>query len=417
MTNILTSTKKNIKDICDMMGLSDQVYERLVNPQRVIELNFSATMDDGKKKTFTGFRSQHNNALGPYKGGLRYHENVTRDEVIALSIWMTLKCSVVGIPYGGGKGGITIKAQDYSQAELERITREFTNQLADFIGPELDIVAPDVNTSGKVMSWIVDQYGKIKKDNYLAVATGKPLNLGGSQARSQSTGYGVVVAAKKIIEKRNYDKKNLSAIVQGFGNVGSNVCRFLYKEGIKVIAISGKTKDDIYAIYKEDGIDIEALLRFVQEDQDLRKFPGVQVISADDFWSIKTDFVIPAAMENAITQDIAQRIQSENIIEAANGPIGPEADQILSQRQILVVPDILANAGGVTVSYFEWIQNKTGNYWSEDQVLSKLEDILRQAFDRIWAEMKDKNYPMMRQAAYSYSIHRVLEAMETRGWV
>ncbi len=417
LDNVLKNARKNIKNICQMIGVGEEVYKRLSSPQRVVEVNFSVTMDDGRKEVFQGFRSQHNNVLGPYKGGVRYHEDVSMDEVIALSIWMTLKCSVVGLPYGGGKGGICIDPIKYSEVELERITREFTKQIADFIGPEIDILAPDVNTSPKTMSWIVDQYRDLKKKDYLAVATGKPVDLGGSLGRVQATGYGVVTTIKKVIEKKSYDKNKLTAIIQGFGNVGSNVARFLYEEGIKVISVAARHDGKPFAIYREEGIDIEALIEYSDSHKDFSEFPGVQIIAMEDFWKLDTDFIIPAAIENAITADIAHTIKADNIVEAANGPLVPQADKILSEKGILVVPDILANAGGVIVSYFEWIQNRTGSYWSEDQVFSKLEEILEDSFDKIWEEMNNKGYSYMRQAAYSYAINRLLDAMKVKGWL
>lgn len=417
LDKVLLNTKNNIKNICQMMGLTDDIYERLTRPQRIIGVNFSVLMDDGRREVFQGFRSQHNNTLGPFKGGVRYHEAVTLDEVIALSIWMTLKCSVVGLPYGGGKGGICLDPSRYSEGELERITREFTRQLGDFIGPDIDILAPDVNTSSKTMSWIVDEYKKLGKKDYLAVATGKPVDLGGSLGRTQATGYGVVTAIKKVIEKKSLDKTRLSAIIQGFGNVGSNVGRFLYEEGIKVISVAARHEGRPFAIYNKEGIDIKALIGYSDSHKDFSEFPGVQIIDMEDFWKLDTDFIIPAAIENAITADVAHTIKADNIVEAANGPLVPQADKILSEKGVLVVPDILANAGGVIVSYFEWIQNRTGSYWSEDQVFSKLEEILEDSFDKIWDEMNNKGYSFMRQAAYSHAINRLVDAMKTKGWI
>lgn len=417
LNNVLTNTRMNIENICHVMGLGDDIYKRIASPQRVVEVNFSVTMDDGRKETFQGFRSQHNNALGPYKGGVRYHEDVTIDEVIALSIWMTLKCSVVGLPYGGGKGGICIDPRKYTETELERITREFTREIEDVIGPEIDILAPDVNTSPKTMSWIVDQYRRLGNKNYLAVATGKPVELGGSLGRVQATGYGVVTAIKKVIEKKSYSKDKLTAIIQGFGNVGSNVGKFLYEEGIKVISVAARHDGKPFAIYNEDGIDIKALIDYMESHKDFSEFPGVQIIATEDFWKLDTNFIIPAAIENAITADIARTVKADNIVEAANGPLVPQADKILSEKGILVVPDILANAGGVVVSYFEWMQNRTGNYWSEDKVFSKLEEIMEDSFDKIWEELNNKGYSYMRQAAYSYAINRLVDAMKAKGWI
>lgn len=415
MTNVLDDVKKHIKNACDFLGYGSDIAENLSQVQRLIELNLTVKMDDGSLKTFKAFRSQHNNACGPYKGGIRFHQNVSLDEVKALSIWMSLKCNIAQLPFGGSKGGIIVNPKELSTGELERLTRTFSTALAPFIGIDTDILAPDVNTNGQIMAWIVDQYSKVKSDNPLGAATGKPINLGGSLGRNAATGFGVFQVAKNLMEKKKLDPKNSTAAIQGFGNVGSFSAKFLADYGVKIIAVAGHMGKEEFAIYKKNGIDVSKLIEFRKTENDLRRFEGVEVISIKDFWSLDTQILVPAALENSIDENTAKTIKAKIIVEGANGPISYEADKILLDKGITVAPDILANSGGVTVSYFEWLQNRSGEYWTEEVVTKREAVQIDKAFNSLWNFMEKNNIASMRQAAYIYSIHNIVETMKTRG--
>lgn len=417
MTNVLEGAQNNIREAAKFLDITPDVIEILCEPQRVLESNLNIKMDNGTNKVFKSFRSQHNNACGPYKGGLRYHPNVTLEEVKALSIWMSLKCQVVGIPYGGAKGGICVNPSDLSEVELEKLTRAYVNSISENIGVDKDIPAPDVNTNGKIMSWIVDEYSKINSKLELGIVTGKPIELGGSLGRLEATGFGVVEVTKEYLKNKNIDKSKARISVQGFGNVGSNTCSILYKEGIKIVSIAGHNKNGQFAIYKEEGIDIPRLIEFRKNEKDMTKFEGVEIITMDNFWSLNVDVLIPAALENEIKEDNASSINAKCIIEAANGPVTTEADRILEDKNIDVIPDILANSGGVIVSYFEWIQNRTQDYWTEDLVFEKASKQIIKAFSDVWKFKEDNHIPSYRKAAYAFSISRIVKAMNLRGWI
>ena len=404
--------QKQVKSACDKLNADPAVYEILKNPMRVLEVSFPVRLDDGTVKTFTGYRSQHNNAVGPFKGGLRFHPNVTRDEVKALSTWMTFKCSVAGIPYGGGKGGMAIDPKDYSKAELERISKGFAKAISPIIGEKVDIPAPDVNTNGQIMSWMVDAYEEIEGKSAKGVFTGKPLEFGGSLARTEATGYGVNLAAKKALEKLNIDVKGATYAVQGFGNVGFYTAYYAHKDGAKIVAFSNV---DV-AIYNENGIDMEAVIKDFKENGCISENKGYgKDITNAELLELEVDVLTPCALENQITSENADRIKAKVITEGANGPTTPEADEILFKKGILVVPDILANAGGVVVSYFEWVQNLQSYYWSFEEVQQKENALLSGAFEDVWALAAEYKVDL-RNAAYMKSIERIAKAMKLRGW-
>lgn len=404
--------QKQIKSACDKLNTDPAVYEILKNPMRVLEVSFPVKLDDGTIKIFTGYRSQHNNAVGPFKGGLRFHPAVTKDEVKALSTWMTFKCSVAGIPYGGGKGGMAIDPKKYSKAELERISRGFAEAISPLIGEKVDIPAPDVNTNGQIMSWMVDSYEKIVGHSAKGVFTGKPLEFGGSLARTEATGYGVHLAAKKALDKLNIDVKGATYAVQGFGNVGYYTAYYAYKDGAKIVAFSNT---DV-AIYNENGIDMEAVIKDYEENGRIVENKGYgKDFTNEELLELEVDVLAPCALENQITSENADRIKAKVITEGANGPTTPEADEILYKKGIVVIPDILANAGGVVVSYFEWVQNLQGYYWSFDEVQEKEDTVLSNAFEDVWS-IADEFKVDLRNAAYMSSIRRIEKAMKFRGW-
>ena len=404
--------RKQVKTACDRLNADPAVYEILKSPQRVLEVTFPVKLDNGTVKTFTGYRSQHNNAVGPYKGGVRFHPNVNLDEVKALSIWMTIKCCVAGIPYGGGKGGITLDPRDYSEAELERIARAYSEAISPLIGEKIDIPAPDVNTNGKIMSWMVDAYENVVKKSAPGVFTGKPVEFGGSLARTEATGYGVNFAAVQALEKLGKDVKGATYAIQGFGNVGYHTGYYAHQSGAKVVAVS--TVD--VAIYNENGLDMEALFKEFQEKGCITNEAGYgKEISNAELLALDVDVLAPCALENQLTSENAGKVRAKIVVEGANGPTTPEADAILRQNGVLVVPDILANCGGVVVSYFEWVQNLQGYYWEFDEVQEKETVVLRRAFRDIWNLAQEYDVDL-RTASYMMSIRRVEKAMKLRGW-
>ncbi|RRD40100.1 Glu/Leu/Phe/Val dehydrogenase [Leptotrichia sp. OH3620_COT-345] len=403
--------QKQIKSACDKLNTDPAVYEILKDPMRVLEVSFPVKLDNGTVKTFTGYRSQHNNAVGPFKGGIRFHPDVTRDEVKALSTWMTFKCSVAGIPYGGGKGGITINPKEYSAAELERISRGYAKAIAPLIGEKVDIPAPDVNTNGQIMSWMVDAYEEIVKKSTPGVFTGKPLEFGGSLARTEATGYGVHLAAKKALKKLGKEVKNSTYAIQGFGNVGYYTAYYAHKDGAKIVAISNVDT----AFYNENGIDMEKIIKEMEANGFVKNNGYGKEIPHKELLELEVDVLAPCALENQITSENADRIKAKVITEGANGPTTPEADKVLFKKGIVVVPDILANAGGVVVSYFEWVQNLQGYYWEFNEVQQKEASLLSKAFEDVW-DLADKYKVDLRNASYMKSIEKISKAMKLRGW-
>lgn len=409
--NPFENAQLQLKEACDKLGLEPAVYEILKEPAKVLEVSIPVRMDDGTIKIFKGFRSQHSDAVGPTKGGIRYHQNVNIDEVKALSLWMTFKCSVTGIPYGGAKGGIVVDPKTLSEGELERLSRGYIDAIYKLIGEKVDVPAPDVNTNGKIMAWMVDEYNKLVGHSAIGVITGKPLEYGGSLGRNAATGFGVAVIVREACRKLGIDLKKATVAVQGFGNVGSFTCINIDKLGGKIAAIAEWNG----IIYNENGIDINELYKYFKKEKSILGFPGTKQISVDEFWALPVDVLIPAALENIITTENVGKINAKIVAEAANGPTTPEADKGLEEKGILLTPDILTNAGGVTVSYFEWVQNMYGYYWGEEEVEQKEEIAMVKAFNDIW-KIKEEYNVTMRNAAYMHSVKRVADAMKARGW-
>jgi len=410
--NPFLNAQKQVKTACDKLGLDPKVYEILKQPMKVLEVAIPVKMDDGSIRVFTGYRAQHNDAVGPTKGGIRFHQNVTRDEVCALSIWMTFKCSVTGIPYGGGKGGIIVDPSTLSQGELERLSRGYIQAIYKLIGAQVDVPAPDVNTNGQIMAWMVDEYNKLVGRSELGVITGKPVEFGGSLGRNAATGFGVAVVAREAAKKVGIDFKGASIAVQGLGNVGSHTALNLQKLGGKIVAVCEWNG----SIYDEKGIDINALVAYMKQNKKIVGFPGSKEITKEEFFALPVDILVPAALENQITAEVAETIKAKLVCEAANGPTTPDGDEVINKKGLLLTPDILTNAGGVTVSYFEWVQNLYGYYWTEKEVEEKEERAMVEAFNSIYA-IKEEYNVSMREAAYMFSIKKVAAAMKVRGWL
>ncbi|MFY9312044.1 MAG: Glu/Leu/Phe/Val dehydrogenase [Tepidanaerobacteraceae bacterium] len=416
--NPVESVQNEIKLACEKLGLDNSYYEILKEPERVLIVQVPVRMDDGTIKTFTGYRAQHCTIMGPAKGGFRYHPDVNLDEVKGLAMWMTFKCAVVGIPYGGAKGGVCCNPAELSKAELERLTRSYLRAINTMVGPDKDIPAPDVNTNPQIMAWFMDEFSMLKGHNVPGVVTGKPISLGGSQGRVQATGFGVTVAVKKACEAMGIDVSKTNIAIQGFGNVGSYTALYCSKNGAKIVAVGEWDKDiGTYALYDEEGLDIEKLFDFKAKNGTIVNYPDARRINLDEFWTLdNVDILIPAALENAIDENNAPNIKAKIIVEAANGPTTPEADRILAEKGIALFPDILCNAGGVTASYFEWVQNLMNFYWTVEEVNTRLEEILTKAFDDVYDMHKEAGVTL-RQAAYLVAINRIAENMKLRGWV
>lgn len=405
---------QQVNSACDKLGVSKAVRELLREPMRTLNVSFPVKMDDGSIKIFSGYRCQHNDVLGPTKGGIRFHPQVNLDEVKALAAWMTYKCSLLGLPYGGGKGGVEVDPCKLSRTELERLARGYIRAIAPFIGDHKDIPAPDVNTNPQVMAWMADEFAITKGYNEPGVLTGKPINCGGSLGRKKATGYGVALMAKLAAKKVGLDLSNARVVVQGFGNVGSYAAEYITRFGAKVIAAS-----DVSAlVHDPEGLNIEDLVQYKENNNlFIAGYPNAQAEFSPEKWiDLECDILIPAALENQITKENAQRVTAKILSEGANGPTTPDADQILTKNHILVIPDILANAGGVTVSYFEWIQNLMNYYWSEEEVIEKLDDLMIKAFENVYKVYTENEDVNMRTAAYMVSIQRLAEAMSVRGW-
>ncbi|HUX66151.1 MAG TPA: Glu/Leu/Phe/Val dehydrogenase [Terriglobales bacterium] len=392
------------------LDLDEGIAKILGHPARELTVHIPVQMDDGRIEVFTGYRVQHSEARGPGKGGIRYASDVSLDEVRALASWMTWKCAVVNIPFGGAKGGIICDPHILSKSELERLTRRYTAELVEFIGPERDVPAPDVNTNEQVMAWIMDTYSMHKRQTVNAVVTGKPLPLGGSEGRRQATGRGCKIVCDRASERLGLDKRQARVIVQGFGNVGSNAAELLAADGYRVIGV------DEYdgGILNPKGLDIEALLAYRAKHQTIQGFPGTQAFPPRALLTAACDILVPAATENQITSRNAAQIQARIICEGANGPTTVLADEILEKKGVFVIPDILANAGGVTVSYFEWVQDRQGYFWKEAEVNHKLQDIMDSSFAAV-VGYADKHQVNNRIAAYMLAIDRVATAIQLRG--
>lgn len=404
---------KVVKNAADILGFSDSDIEAIKYPERELQVSIPVRMDDGSTRVFQGYRIQHSTSRGPAKGGIRFHPAVNSDEVRALAAWMTFKCAVVNIPYGGGKGGVVCDPNELSENEIRAITRRFTAAIAPLIGPEQDIPAPDVGTNAKVMGWMMDTYSMLKGHCIHGVVTGKPIELGGALGRSEATGRGVMFTTKNILRKMNIDMAGATVAVQGMGNVGSVTAKLLHKEGMKVVAVS----DVSGGIYKPEGLGIPAILEFLSKDRKnlLKDYneEGITRISNSELLELDVQVLVPAALENQINEGNAERIRAGIIIEAANGPITNEADQILEKKGITVVPDILANAGGVVVSYFEWVQNIQSVSWTEESVNEKLKEIMDPAFEAVWS-IACENNTTLRMGAYLIAVKRVVDAKQAR---
>jgi glutamate dehydrogenase len=412
--NILTATLQMIKQSVDLAELSPDVYEHLKTPMRFVEVAIPVEMDDGSTKVFTGYRSQHNNVFGPYKGGLRYHPAVTTDSIKALSMWMTLKCSLVGVPFGGGKGAVACTPEKISNKERERITRGYVRSLGSILGPETDIPAPDIATDGQVMAWMADEYSTIMREPSFGVVTGKPLAVGGCVGRNEATGRGCFFVAREAAKAFKIPFEHARIAIQGFGNVGSNAAILFADQGCPVVAVS----DVSGGVFNKNGLDISKLLDHVEKTGFVTGFSGGEPLSNEELLAIDCDILIPAALENQINGRNAASVRAKIVIEAANGPTTPEADQILKEKEVLVVPDILSNSGGVTVSYFEWVQNNYGFRWDLATVNRRLEEKMVEAFNMVYSFYCERCIGSdMRTGAYMYSIQRLAEAMHYRGWL
>lgn len=427
VTQLEKVAKILIKDYSDQRELFSLAIKKLKQPDRVIEGMLEIVMDNGKKQQFQAYRSQHDDARGPYKGGIRFHPGVTKEEVMALSTWMTWKCAVTGIPYGGAKSGVVVDAKKLSMAELQRLSRAYAKFLVNDIGPWTDVPAPDVGTGGPVMGWMVDEWQKSKQaqsgglmENPLATFTGKPLNLGGSQGRDEATGLGGVYVLEKLAQKLAWKRRqDITIAVQGFGNVGYWFAYHADRLGYKVVAVS----DSAGGVYLASGLDPVKTLECKKQtgsvqqcmcDRDKCQVNLGKKITNKELLELEVDVLVPAALESVLTQENAGKIKAKNIIEMANGPTTPEADEIFDKKGILVIPDVLANAGGVTVSYFEWVQNLQGYFWTKDEVLNKLKPLMEQAFEQMW-QIKQKLGSSSRIATYAQAVKLVVDALIARG--
>ena len=394
----------------ELLSLDPGLYKVLRHPERQIITSVPVTLDNGEIEVFTGYRVHYNTSRGPAKGGIRYDLAVNLDEVTALAAWMTWKCAVVDVPFGGAKGGVICDPFRMSQGELERLTRRYTASLIELLGPESDVPAPDVNTNEKVMAWIMDTYSMHKRHTVTAVVTGKPIAIGGSRGRREATGRGVMISVKEALREIGMPLLGTKVALQGFGNVGSVAAKLMQDEGLTIVAISDKTT----GIYNPNGIDIDDALEWIQKNRFLEGYPGGDPVSNEGVLELECDVLAPCALENVITRKNAANIKAKIIAEGANGPTTAPADKILDDKGVFVVPDILANAGGVTVSYFEWVQNREGYYWSEDVVNERLRDVMIRSFNDVLSYSKTHNVNM-RTAAYMLSIDRVAAVHRLRG--
>ncbi|MGE6754214.1 Glu/Leu/Phe/Val family dehydrogenase [Rossellomorea sp. NPDC071047] len=409
--NLFTSTQHVINDALSKLGYTEEMFELLKEPIRMLTVRIPVRMDDGSIKVFTGYRAQHNDAVGPTKGGVRFHPEVDEEEVKALSMWMSLKCGIVDLPYGGGKGGIICDPRTMSFTELEKLSRGYVRAISQIVGPTKDIPAPDVYTNSQIMAWMMDEYSRLRENDSPGFITGKPIVLGGSQGREKATAQGVTICIDQAAKKRGIDIKGARVVIQGFGNAGSFLAKFMHDAGAKVIAIS----DAHGALHDPAGLDIDYLL-------DRRDSFGTvttlfeNTISNKELLELECDILVPAAISNQITEENVYDIKASIVVEAANGPTTFEATRILSERGILLVPDVLASAGGVTVSYFEWVQNNQGYYWTEEEVNEKLHAKLVEAFNNVYETSQNRRVNM-RLAAYMVGARKMAEASRFRGWV
>ncbi|SHG64967.1 Glu/Leu/Phe/Val family dehydrogenase [Virgibacillus chiguensis] len=409
--DVLSSTRAVVKTALEKLGYPEEVFELFKDPVRMMTVRIPVRMDDGSIKVFTGYRAQHNDAVGPTKGGVRFHPDVTEKEVKALSIWMSLKAGIVNLPYGGGKGGIICDPREMSFRELEGLSRGYVRAISQIVGPTKDIPAPDVFTNSQIMAWMMDEYSRIDEFNSPGFITGKPIVLGGSHGRESATAKGVTICINEAAKKKGLDVKGARVIVQGFGNAGSFLSKFLHDAGAKVVGIS----DAYGGLYDSEGLDIDYLLDRRDSFGTVTKLFN-NTITNKELLEMDCDILVPAAVENQITEENAYKIKASIVVEAANGPTTMEATKILTERGILLVPDVLASAGGVTVSYFEWVQNNQGYYWSEEEIDVKLHETMIKAFNSIYNTAETRRVDM-RLAAYMIGVRKMAEASRFRGWV
>lgn len=399
-----------LRAAAELVQLDTNIHAILRVPKRVITIGIPVKMDSGEIRIFTGYRSQHSDARGPFKGGIRFHPDVTLDEVQALSLWMTMKCAVAGIPLGGGKGGVIVDPRELSPGELERLSRGYIRGLYKYLGPDIDVPAPDVYTNGQIMAWMLDEYELLTGHKAPGMITGKPLALGGSKGRAFSTAQGGVYVLQKALQKLGKNPSDTTVAIQGFGNAGGEMAQLLADLGYRIIAVS----DSRGGIMSKQGLSVSEVRTHKEKSGSVVGFSGSESVTNEQILELAVDVLIPAALENQITEKNAQNIHAKVILELANGPVTPEADTILHAKNILCIPDILANAGGVSVSYFEQVQNAYGYYWEEVEVLSKLQKLLEDAFDAVW-ELKDIYKTHMRNAAFVLAVTRVGQAIKERG--
>ena len=402
---------QQVDRVTPYLGSLARWVETLKRPKRILTVDVPIERDDGTIAHFEGYRVQHNLSRGPGKGGVRFHQDVTLSEVMALSAWMSVKNAAVNVPYGGAKGGIRVDPSTLSKGELQRLTRRYTSEISMLIGPTKDIPAPDVNTNEQVMAWMMDSYAMIEGNLSTGVVTGKPVSLGGSLGRREATGRGVFVVGQQAAAKRGVALAGAKVAIQGFGNVGGVAATIFADAGAIIVAV----QDHTGTVVNDGGLDVARLHEHVAEAGGVKGFPGADAtLDRDAFWDIESDILIPAALERQITADVATRLRTKIILEGANGPTTPEADDILTDKDVLVVPDVLANAGGVTVSYFEWVQDFSSFFWTEDEINARLSRIMQSAFDAVWAVAQDKKVSL-RTATFIVACTRILQAREVRG--
>lgn len=414
--NLFQDAIKRLDKAFAAADIDPEVLESLKHPKSTLEVSVPVRMDDGSLKVFQGFRVRHHDYRGPSKGGIRFHPQVNREEVKALAFWMTLKCALVGVPFGGGKGGVAVDTKQLSRLELERLSRSYIEAIADAIGPDIDIPAPDMYTNAMVMGWMMDEYACIKRQRVPAVITGKPIALGGSLGREDATGRGAYYCIKELEQRQGWEPSSKTVAIQGFGNAGQHVAKLLHADGYKVVAVS----DSQGGVYQAEGFDVPSLIaakqryKHVTNASTAEQLGTCELISNEALLELDVDLLCPSAMENQITVENAPRIQAKYIVELANGPVVSEADTILNQKGVEVIPDILANAGGVAVSYFEWVQNRMGFYWSEAEVHQKLQDLMKRAFAKVYQVAQVKEIDM-RTAAYVCALNEIDQAISAGG--
>jgi glutamate dehydrogenase (NAD(P)+) len=402
--------KQQLRKVAQAFGIDDNLVDVLSHCKKAVTVSIPTRMDDGTVRVFEGYRVTHNIARGPSKGGIRYHPEVTLDEVRSLAMWMTWKCALMAIPFGGAKGGVVVNPKELSRVELERMTRRYTSEIINEIGPEKDIPAPDVGTDARVMAWIFDTYSMNKGHSVLGVVTGKPLELGGSLGREEATARGALFSLRAALRKKGMREDSITVAVQGFGNVGSFLARFLAEAGAKVVAVS----DSSGGLYNPNGLDVPATVAYKQETGELAGMRGAEAITNEELLLLDCDVLAPCALEQVIHSGNADRVRAKIFVEGANGPTTPAADDILEDKGVLVLPDVLANAGGVVVSYFEWVQGLQEYFWKETEVNAKLNDIVTRAFNETW-QRQEASGVSMRLCAYGIAVERVAEATTIRG--